>query len=229
MKRQAPLILLVEDDESIAILMRLYLEKEGYEVVTAENGEEALRLYRRVRPDLVVLDLMIPKLDGLSVCRAIRDEDNTPIFMVTAKTQTHDKVVGFERGADDYLAKPFDPPEFVVRVKALLRRTQPFAHRQLRFPGLVIDLNHYRVEVEGQALVLPPKEMELLQFLAAHPNQVFDREQILERVWGMEFAGDNRTVDVHVKRLREKLERPELSWGIRTVWGVGYKFEVNKG
>jgi DNA-binding response OmpR family regulator len=226
MKKQAPLIMIVEDDESIALLMRLYLEKAGYEVVTVEDGEMALQTFRRLRPHLVVLDLMIPKVDGLAVCREIRRESNVPLIIVTAKSETHDKVLGLGKGADDYLGKPFDPPELVARVKALLRRSLPFSKSQVRYEGLLIDLDHYVVEVEGERLVLPPKEMELLHFLATHPNQVFDREQILERVWGLGYQGDNRTVDVHVKRLREKLDRPDLPWGIRTVWGVGYKFEV---
>jgi DNA-binding response OmpR family regulator len=226
MKKQVPLIMIVEDDESIALLMRLYLEKAGYEVVTVEDGEMALQTFRRLRPHLVVLDLMIPKVDGLAVCREIRRESNVPLIIVTAKSETHDKVLGLGIGADDYLGKPFDPPELVARVKALLRRSLPFSNGQVRYEGLLIDLDHYVVEVEGERLVLPPKEMELLHFLATHPNQVFDREQILERVWGLGYQGDNRTVDVHVKRLREKLDRPDLPWGIRTVWGVGYKFEV---
>jgi DNA-binding response OmpR family regulator len=226
MKKQVPLIMIVEDDESIALLMRLYLEKAGYEVVTVEDGEMALQTFRRLRPHLVVLDLMIPKVDGLAVCREIRRESNVPLIIVTAKSETHDKVLGLGIGADDYLGKPFDPPELVARVKALLRRSLPFSNGQVRYEGLLIDLDHYVVEVEGERLILPPKEMELLHFLATHPNQVFDREQILERVWGLGYQGDNRTVDVHVKRLREKLDRPDLPWGIRTVWGVGYKFEV---
>lgn len=228
MKRHAPMILLVEDDESIALLMQLYLEKDGYEVVSATDGEEAMSLYRKLHPNLVVLDLMIPRKDGLTVCKEIRRDGNTPIIMVTAKTQTHDKVLGLELGADDYIAKPFDPPELVARVKAVMRRSQPFAHKQLRYDTLLIDLDTYTVEVDGERHVLPPKEMELLHFLASHPNQVFDREQILLQVWGAEYEGDNRTVDVHVKRIREKIERAERPFGIRTVWGVGYKFEVVK-
>jgi two-component system, OmpR family, response regulator ResD len=227
-KPTTPIVLLVEDDESIALLMRLYLEKEGYEVQTATDGEQALVQFDRLHPNLVVLDLMIPKIDGFEVCKEIRAASNTPIIMVTAKSQTHDKVLGFELGADDYLAKPFDPPELVARVKAILRRSQPFVHKQLRFEGLLIDLDNYSVEVEGERIELPPKEMELLHFLAAHPNLVFDRERILTQVWGFEYEGDNRTVDVHVKRLRQKIEREHLAWGIRTVWGVGYKFEVKK-
>ncbi|MGZ4031417.1 MAG: response regulator transcription factor [Tumebacillaceae bacterium] len=228
MKPTTPIVLLVEDDESIALLMRLYLEKEGYEVQIATDGEQALELFERLHPNLVVLDLMIPKIDGLAVCREIRSGSNTPIIMVTAKSQTHDKVLGFELGADDYLAKPFDPPELIARVKAIMRRSQPFVHKQLRFEGLLIDLDNYSVEVEGERIELPPKEMELLHFLASHPNQVFDRERILTQVWGFEYEGDNRTVDVHVKRIRQKIEREHLAWGIRTVWGVGYKFEVKK-
>ncbi|WP_038083134.1 response regulator transcription factor [Tumebacillus flagellatus] len=226
--KQSTVILVVEDDESIALLMRLYLEKEGFEFVHAKDGEEAIQMYRRLHPNLVVLDLMIPKIDGLAVCKQIRRDGTTPIIIVTAKTQSQDKLTGFDLGADDYLGKPFDPPELVARVKAVLRRSQPTASKQLRYEGLLIDLDHYTVEVDGEPLVLPPKEMDLLHFLASHPNLVFDREHILDKVWGAEYEGDNRTVDVHVKRLREKLERPELPWGIRTVWGVGYKFEVPK-
>lgn len=226
--KQNPIILVVEDDESIALLMRLYLEKEGFEFVHATDGEQAMQLYRRLRPHLVLLDLMIPKIDGLGVCKQMRREGTTPIIMVTAKTQSQDKLTGFDLGADDYLGKPFDPPELIARVKAVLRRSQPTAAKQLRYEGLLIDLDHYAVEVEGERLVLPPKEMDLLHFLASHPNLVFDREHILDKVWGAEYEGDNRTVDVHVKRLREKVERPHLPWGIRTVWGVGYKFEVQK-
>jgi DNA-binding response OmpR family regulator len=227
-KPTTPIVLLVEDDESIALLMRLYLEKEGYEVLVATDGEQALEMFERLHPNLVVLDLMIPKIDGFGVCREIRAGSNTPIIMVTAKSQTHDKVLGFELGADDYLAKPFDPPELVARVKAIMRRSQSFVHKQLRFEGMLIDLDNYSVEVEGERIELPPKEMELLHFLASHPNQVFDRERILTQVWGFEYEGDNRTVDVHVKRIRQKIEREHLVWGIRTVWGVGYKFEVKK-
>ncbi|PWK15849.1 response regulator transcription factor [Tumebacillus permanentifrigoris] len=226
--RQNPIILVVEDDESIALLMRLYLEKEGFEFVHAVDGEQALHLYRRLRPSLVVLDLMIPKIDGHAVCKQIRREGTTPIIMVTAKTQSQDKLLGFDLGADDYLGKPFDPPELVARVKAVLRRSQPKVAKQLRYEGLLIDLDDYVVEVDCERIVLPPKEMDLLHFIASHPNQVFDREHILGKVWGAEYEGDNRTVDVHVKRLREKIERPDLPWSIRTVWGVGYKFEVQK-
>lgn len=227
MKRTS--ILLVEDDESIQLLLRLYLEKEGYRILTATDGKEGLQIWDAEKPSLVLLDLMLPGMDGVSVCKAIRRRSDTPIIMLTAKSQSHDKVEGLELGADDYITKPFDPPELVARVRAVLRRKmEKGLNPRLEFEGLLIDRETFEVRVEGESISLPLKEMDLLCFLAAHPNQVFNREQILERVWGLDFMGDNRTVDVHIKRLREKIEKPDLPWGIRTVWGVGYKFEVTE-
>jgi two-component system, OmpR family, response regulator len=226
MKRFAPLVLVVEDDESIALLIQIYLEKEGFEVKFATNGEEALAMFQNLLPQLVILDIMIPKLDGVKVCKKIRQQSDVPLIMVTAKSQTHDKIVGLEAGADDYISKPFDPPELVARVKAVLRRSQTRVPQQIHYDHLTIDLRTYVVKVGDTTYLLPPKEMELLYFLASHPNQVFTREQILNQVWGAEYEGDDRTVDVHIKRIREKLEKHSGPWRIRTVWGVGYKFEV---
>ncbi len=222
-------VLVVDDDVNIFELVRLYLEKEGYTVQGAHDGESALSLFKTNRPDLVVLDLMLPNIDGMDVCREIRKTSSVPIIMLTAKGETLDKILGLEMGADDYLVKPFEPKELVARVKAVLRRTQaaPEAEEQVvSYPGLRISLVNYELTVGDQTIPVPPKELELLHHLASHPNRVYTREQLLEEVWGFDYFGDSRTVDVHVKRLREKLEGAEDGWQLKTVWGVGYKFEV---
>ena len=224
-------VLIVDDDENIAELISLYLIKECYETRIEHDGEAALRAFREFRPNIILLDLMLPGKDGWEVCREVRKTSNVPIIMLTAKDETFDKVLGLELGADDYIVKPFDMKELVARIKAVLRRFQPVEpqqnNRELTFPGLVINIGHYTVKYMDRELEMPPKELELLHFLASHPNQVFTREQLLEQVWGYDYFGDSRTVDVHVKRLREKLTDGEsLGWQIKTVWGVGYKFEV---
>ena len=224
-------ILLVDDDPNIRQLVNLYLEKEGFEVSMADRGDEALKLFRSAPPNLMLLDVMLPGMDGWQVLREARKASNIPIIMLTAKDEVFDKVLGLELGADDYLAKPFDMKELVARIKAVIRRYQapeaPEGSRELVFPGLTVNIGQYAVTFMGKELEMPPKELELLYFLASHPNQVFTREQLLEQVWGYDYFGDSRTVDVHVKRLREKLgEGEQMGWQIKTVWGVGYKFEV---
>lgn len=222
-------ILVVDDDKNICELLRLYLVKEGYNVTMVHDGGAALAEFDKLHPDLVLLDVMMPVMDGWEVCRKIRAKDNTPIIMLTAKGETYDKVLGLELGADDYVVKPFDMKELVARIKAVTRRFQAAdaPEKELVFPGLTININQYTVMYMGKELEMPPKELELLYFLASHPGMVFTREQLLEQVWGYDYFGDSRTVDVHVKRLREKLtEGEKLGWQIKTVWGVGYKFEV---
>ena len=224
-------ILLVDDDPNIRQLVNLYLEKEGFEVDMADRGDTALQMFRQSPPSLMLLDVMLPGMDGWQVLREARKVSNIPIIMLTAKDETFDKVLGLELGADDYIAKPFDMKELVARIKAVVRRYQApeatDATKELVFPGLTVNISQYSVTYMGKDLEMPPKELELLNFLASHPNQVFTREQLLEQVWGYDFFGDSRTVDVHVKRLREKLTEGEtLGWQIKTVWGVGYKFEV---
>ena len=223
-------ILLVDDDPNIRQLVNLYLEKEGFEVSMADRGDTALKQFQAAPPDLMLLDVMLPGMDGWQVLREARKTSNAPIIMLTAKDETFDKVLGLELGADDYVAKPFDLKELVARIKAVLRRFQQpesSESKALEFPGLAVNINQYTVNYMGRELEMPPKELELLHFLASHPNQVFTREQLLEQVWGYDFFGDSRTVDVHVKRLREKLtEGEKMGWQIKTVWGVGYKFEV---
>ena len=222
-------ILLVDDDPNIRQLVNLYLQKEGFEVMMADRGDEALKMFKASPPNLILLDIMLPGMDGWQVCREVRKISNIPIIMLTAKDETFDKVLGLELGADDYIAKPFDMKELVARIKAVSRRFQAAdaPEKELVFPGLTININQYRVMYMGKELEMPPKELELLYFLASHPGMVFTREQLLEQVWGYDYFGDSRTVDVHVKRLREKLtEGEKLGWQIKTVWGVGYKFEV---
>ena len=222
-------ILLVDDDPNIRQLVNLYLVKEGFEVIMASRGDEALKLFKESPPNLMLLDIMLPGLDGWQVCREVRKVSNIPIIMLTAKDETFDKVLGLELGADDYVVKPFDMKELVARIKAVSRRFQAAdtPERELSFPGLTINIDQYTVKYMGRELEMPPKELELLYFLASHPGMVFTREQLLEQVWGYDYFGDSRTVDVHVKRLREKLtEGEKLGWMIKTVWGVGYKFEV---
>ena len=222
-------IMVVDDDENIAQLVRLYLEKEGFEVVSFSRGDSALTAFKSNPPALLLLDIMLPGMDGWQVCRAIRQISSIPIIMLSAKDETFDKVLGLELGADDYMTKPFDPKELIARVKAVLRRGQPEQqdNDMLSFPGLTISLSRYEVLYQGKQAEMPPKEIELFYFLASHPNTVFTREQLLEKVWGFDYFGDSRTVDVHVKRLREKLtDCEDLGWSIKTVWSVGYKFEV---
>lgn len=223
-------ILVIDDDENICQLVRLYLEKEGFEVVCAHDGQQGLAAYRAEPFDLVVLDIMLPYVDGWEVCRQIRRTGQTPVIMLTAKGETLDKVLGLELGADDYVVKPFEPKELVARVKAVIRRTGAApteGNDELVFDRLVINLKNYTVTYMGQQMELPPKEMELLYFLASHANVVFTREQLLDQVWGFESYVESRTVDVHIKRLREKFPPDaDVNWCIKTVWGVGYKFEV---
>ena len=222
-------VLIVDDDPNINQLTKLYLEKEGYETETAERGDDALNLFKKNPPQIVLLDLMLPGMDGWQVCREIRKISTIPIIMLTAKDETFDKVLGLELGADDYMTKPFDPKELIARIKAVMRRTQTAVapERELAFPNLVINMSTYLVTYNGKDIEMPPKEIELLYFLAAHPNKVFTRDQLLEQVWGFDYFGDSRTVDVHIKRIREKLPgSEEYGWQIKTVWSVGYKFEV---
>ena len=222
-------ILLVDDDPNIRQLVNLYLLKEGYEVEMADRGDEALKRFRADPPNLMLLDIMLPGMDGLQVCREVRKFSSIPIIMLTAKDETFDKVLGLELGADDYVSKPFEMKELLARIKAVLRRFQTSEEpaKELAFPGLTISISNYTVTFMGREVEMPPKELELLNFLASYPNKVFTREQLLEQVWGYDYYGDSRTVDVHVKRLREKLAGcEEMGWQIKTVWGVGYKFEV---
>lgn len=226
-------ILIVDDDENIAELISLYLEKECFETHIAADGAEALLLFQSLSPDLVLLDLMLPHVDGYQVCREIRKNSQTPVIMLSAKGEVFDKVLGLELGADDYIIKPFEPKELVARVRAVLRRyrlQEAAAPAQIdsdtvRYEDLEISLTNYAVRYEGRPVEMPPKELELLYFLTSHPNQVFTREQLLDHIWGYEYAGDTRTVDVHIKRLREKL-KDKPGWSISTVWGVGYKFDL---
>lgn len=225
-------ILIVDDDENIADLISLYLLKECYDTRIVYDGEAALREIKTYEPDLMLLDLMLPGIDGYQVCREVRTHSNLPIIMLSAKGEVFDKVLGLELGADDYILKPFDPKEMVARVKAVLRRSQSAAPKEkessiqcVEYPDLTVNLTNYSVLYKGQIVDMPPKELELLYFLAASPNQVFTREQLLDHIWGYEYMGDTRTVDVHVKRLREKIKDND-SWRIATVWGKGYKFET---
>lgn len=222
-------ILVVDDDEYICELIKLYLVKEQYDVIFAHDGIVALEVYKDEMPDLILLDIMLPEMDGWNVCKEIRKTSNVPIIMITAKGESFDKVLGLELGADDYVVKPFDPPELLARVKAVLRRSNQASNGKtyVTYPGLSIDMEQYQVKIEEQSIELTPKEIELLYFLASHPNQVFNREQLLQHVWGYDYLGDSRTVDVHIKRVRKKVELPEQAWQIKTVWGVGYKFEVS--
>ena len=225
----AKTVLIVEDDRNIADLLRLYLEKEGYTVVIAPDGMRGVEQFRTVHPSLVLLDVMLPGLDGWGVCRAIRAESQTPIIMLTAKSETEDKVNGLKQGADDYITKPFEMKEVLARIEAVLRRSgiEPEkSRRRLEFDKLVIDMDAFELTVDGKKVPTPPKEMELLYHLASTPNRVYTRNQLLDEVWGFDYFGDTRTVDVHIKRLREKLEGVSDQWDLKTVWSVGYKFEV---
>ena len=229
-------IMVADDDQNICELLRLYLEKEQYTVVIANDGNEAVAKFNAESPALILLDIMMPGLDGWQVCREIRKKSNVPIIMITAKGETFDKVLGLELGADDYMIKPFDSKELVARVKAVLRRYQavpapvPSSTQQgeyVEYPDLIVNLTNYSVIYNGHSVEMPPKELELLYFLASSPNQVFTREQLLDHIWGYEYIGDTRTVDVHIKRLREKI-KDHTNWAITTVWGIGYKFEVKR-
>ena len=225
----AKTVLIVEDDRNIADLLRLYLEKEGYTVVIAPDGMRGVEQFRTVHPSLVLLDVMLPGLDGWGVCRAIRAESQTPIIMLTAKSETEDKVNGLKQGADDYITKPFEMKEVLARIEAVLRRSgiEPEkSRRRLEFDKLVIDMDAFELTVDGKKVPTPPKEMELLYHLASTPNRVYTRNQLLDEVWGFDYFGDTRTVDVHIKRLREKLEGVSDQWDLKTVWSVGYKFAV---
>ena len=222
-------ILVVDDDNNICELLRLYLEKDGYEVALAHNGGDAVKMFQELSPDLMILDIMLPVLDGWQVCREIRKFSDKPIIMLTAKGETFDKVLGFELGADDYVVKPFDAKEVMARVKAVLRRSGAgiaSGVKEVSFDKLVINLTNYELRVDGKKVDTPPKELELIYHLASNPNRVFTRDQLLDEVWGFDYYGDSRTVDVHVKRLREKLEGVSEKWELKTVWSVGYKFET---
>jgi DNA-binding response OmpR family regulator len=222
--------LVVEDDGNIAELLRLYLEKDGFEVAIASDGGTGVRLAQSENPDVILLDIMLPVLDGWQVCRKVRENSRVPIIMLTAKGETYDKVNGLEMGADDYIVKPFEVKELLARIHAVMRRTEPEAaptEKKLSFDKLVINLDSYELIVDSKKIETPPKEMELLFHLASTPNRVYTRNQLLDEVWGFDYFGDSRTVDVHIKRLREKLEGVSDQWSLKTVWGVGYKFELN--
>ena len=226
-------VLIVEDDRNIAELLQMYLEKEGYAVTTAGDGGQGLQKFRSVNPNLVLLDAMMPVMDGWAVCKAIRAESQAPIIMLTAKGETDDKITGLKHGADDYITKPFEMREVLARIEAVLRRSSGLVaekkSRRLSFDRLTIDMDSFELLVDGKKVDTPPKEMELLFYLASSPNRVYTRNQLLDEVWGFDYFGDSRTVDVHIKRLREKLEGISESWSLKTVWGVGYKFEVQNG
>ncbi len=224
--------LIIEDDGNIAELLRLYLEKDGFEVVIASDGGTGVSYALDIEPELILLDIMLPVLDGWQVCSKIRETSKVPIIMLTAKGETYDKINGLEMGADDYVVKPFEVKELLARVHAVLRRTEPdekSSEKKLSFDKLTINLDSYELIVDGKRVDTPPKEMELLFHLASSPNRVYTRNQLLDEVWGFDYFGDSRTVDVHVKRLREKLEGVSTKWALKTVWGVGYKFELNEG
>ncbi len=222
-------ILVVDDDQNICELLRLYLEKEGYKTMAAFDGQQAIDYAKNFEPDLILLDIMLPKFDGWQVCREIRKESNVPIIMLTAKGETFDKILGLELGADDYVTKPFDAKEVMARVKAVLRRAANGEKNEIcevKYDKLRINLTNYELVVDGKSIDTPPKELELIYHLASNPNRVYTRDQLLDEVWGFDYYGDSRTVDVHVKRIREKLENISDEWSLKTVWGVGYKFEV---
>ncbi len=222
-------ILVVDDDSNICELLRLYLEKEGFDTVIASDGAKAVAMFDTEKPDLMLLDVMMPHLDGWQVCREIRKKSQCPIIMITAKGEVFDRVLGLELGADDYVVKPFETKEVIARIKAVLRRSgvnETKKARQVEYDGLYINMENYELRVHGKPVDTPPKEMELIYHLASNPNRVYTRDQLLDEVWGFEYYGDSRTVDVHVKRLREKLDGVSEQWTLKTVWGVGYKFEV---
>ena len=225
-------ILIVDDDENICELLNLYLKKDGFDTSIAYNGRQAVELAENYNPDLILLDIMLPELDGWQVCREIRKKSEVPIIMLTAKGETFDKILGLELGADDYVTKPFDTKEVVARIKAVLRRSndneKTEKKEEVRYDKLIINLTNYELVVDGKPIDTPPKELELIYHLASNPNRVYTRDQLLDEVWGFDYYGDSRTVDVHVKRLREKLENVSDEWSLKTVWGVGYKFEITK-
>ena len=223
-------ILVIDDDANICELLKLYLSKEDYEVITAQGGQEGIAMFKVYEPDLVLLDLMMPKKDGMQVCREIREISSKPIIMITAKGEEFDKVLGLEMGADDFIVKPFGTKEVCARVKAVLRRTKNPENETdieiIKFDNLEISLQKYELKLKNKTVDIPPKELELLYFLVSNVNRVFTRDQLLDKVWGFDYLGDSRTVDVHVKRLREKLDGVSDKWNLKTVWGVGYKFEL---
>ena len=223
-------VLVIEDDRNIAELLQMYLEKEGYNVTLAFDGGQGMSKFRSIQPDLVLLDVMMPVMDGWNVCRSIRSESDTPVIMLTAKSETSDKVTGLKSGADDYITKPFEMREVLARIEAVLRRSDRSAPepklRRLVFDRLVIDQEAFALFVDGKRFDMPPREMNLLYFLASNPNRVYTRNQLLDEIWGFDYFGDSRTVDVHIKRLREKMDGVSDRWGLKTIWGVGYKFEV---
>lgn len=224
-------ILVIDDDKNILAIIELYLKKEGFTVATGERGDTALALFREIQPALVVLDVMLPGMDGWQVLKSLREESAVPVIMLTAKGDTLDRVQGLDLGADDYMVKPFDAKELLARIKAVLRRAsaqEEEGERKIVLPGLTVSLENYAVTLDDKPVEMPPKEIELLYFLASHEDRVFTREQLLEQVWGFDFFGDSRTVDVHIKRIREKLGERD-AWRIKTIWSVGYKFEVNRG
>ena len=221
-------VLAVEDDRNISDLIRMYLEKEGFEVTTAFDGGTAVEKFREIQPDIVLLDIMLPVMDGWGVLKKIRETAKTPVIMLTAKGEVSDRISGLEMGADDYIVKPFEMKELIARINAVLRRTEipDDTRKRLVFDKLIIDLDSYELTVDGKKVDTPPKELELLYHLAATPNRVYTRNQLLDEVWGFDYFGDSRTVDVHIKRLREKIENVSDQWALKTVWGVGYKFET---
>lgn len=225
-------VLVVDDDIEICNMIQMFLEKERFQVIKAYDGEEAINKFNNEMPDIVILDIMLPKIDGYDVCREIKKTSQAPIIMLTAKGETFDKVLGLRLGADDYMVKPFEPEELIARIRAVLRRTNPQDYNKeekIIFPSLKIDMNDFSIKINDKVVKLPKKEMELLYFLALNKNKLFTREQLIEQVWGYDYIGETRTVDVHIKRLREKLKDVENKYEIKTVWGVGYKFEVKKG
>ena len=225
-------VLVVDDDNNICELLRLYLEKEGYGVILSHDGEEAIVKFNALKPDIVLLDIMLPGLDGWQVCREIRKKSNAPIIMITAKAETFDKVLGLELGADDYIVKPFDTKEVIARIKAVYRRVGQTSNeteiKEVKYDKLIVNMTRYELKVDGKVMDTPPKELELLFYLASNPNRVYTRDQLLDEVWGFEYYGDSRTIDVHIKRLREKLEGVSDQWALKTVWGVGYKLAADE-
>ncbi|MDE5792444.1 MAG: response regulator transcription factor [Oscillospiraceae bacterium] len=225
-------VLVVDDDQNICDLLRMYLEKEGYSVIISNDGKEAVNKFRALNPDIVLLDIMLPSMDGRQVCREIRKDSNVPIIMISAKNETFDKVLGLELGADDYISKPFDTKEVIARIKAIARRVSSNSiepeTREVRYDKLVVNMTRYELRVNDKVMETPPKELELLFYLASNPNHVYTRDQLLDEVWGFEYYGDSRTIDVHIKRLREKLADVSPHWALKTVWGVGYKFELDE-
>ncbi len=228
--KKVPTILIADDDANICELVRLYLEKEGFQTVVCLDGKRAIEIFREGGIDLAILDIMMPKADGVTVCREIRKESKIPVIMLTAKGETFDKVLCLDLGADDYIVKPFEGKELVARVKAVLRRALPEdtenTEKIVSYENITVNLSNYELIINGNSMDIPPKELELLYYLASHPNRVFTREQLLEDVWGFDYYGDSRTVDVHIKRIREKIEGLSEKWTLKTVWSVGYKFEV---